>query len=152
MVHINELIDFTISCYIVHDNKVVLILHKQLNKWLPVGGHIELDEDPEQALIREVKEETGLDIKVYGMKPDIISKDVKFLYCPVYLDIHKINDSHRHVGMVYFATSASSSLNLAEDEHNEIRWFSKKELNDPKFNIKPDVKYYAEKALEKLRK
>ncbi len=89
---------------------------------------------------------------MYGTKPDIISEGVKFLYCPVYLDIHKISDTHCHIGLVYFATSDSDKLILAKDEHNQIRWFSKKELDDPKFNIKTDVKYYAEKALEKLGK
>jgi 8-oxo-dGTP pyrophosphatase MutT (NUDIX family) len=152
MAHIHELIDFTVECYIVHENKVILIHHKQLNKWLPVGGHIELNEDPEEALIREVKEETGLDIKVYGTKPSLISEGIKFLYCPLYLDIHKINDTHRHVGMVYFATSDTDKLTLEADEHNEIRWFSKSDLENPKFKIQTDVKYYSQKALEKLGK
>ena len=50
MAHINELIDFTIAVYIVHDDKVLLIHHKQLLKWLPIGGHIELHEDPQKTL------------------------------------------------------------------------------------------------------
>ena len=65
MPHIHELIDFTVGVYIVHDSKVLLVHHKKFDKWLSVGGHIELHEDPEEALFREVKEETGLEIKLW---------------------------------------------------------------------------------------
>ncbi len=57
MAHTHELIDFIINIYIIYKGKVLLIYHKKLDKWLPIGGHIELDEDPEEALFREVKEE-----------------------------------------------------------------------------------------------
>jgi len=60
MAHINEKIDFTVEAFVVHNQRVLLIFHKKLQRWLPLGGHIELDEDPEQALFREVKEESGL--------------------------------------------------------------------------------------------
>ena len=66
MPHIHELIDFVVDIYIVYKDKVLLIHHKELKKWLPIGGHIELDEDPEEALFREVKEECGLEIEVLG--------------------------------------------------------------------------------------
>ena len=47
MPHIHEKIDFTVSLFIVQDGKVLVIHHKKLGQWLPIGGHIELDEDPE---------------------------------------------------------------------------------------------------------
>lgn len=40
-------------------------------KWELVGGKIEWQESPEQALIREVKEETGLDIEIVRLLPKI---------------------------------------------------------------------------------
>lgn len=56
----------TTLCYIEKDNKY-LMLHRvkkenDLNKdkWIGVGGHFELGESPEECLLREVKEETGL--------------------------------------------------------------------------------------------
>ena len=57
MPHIHDLIDFIVDAYIVHNNSVLLILHKKLKIWLPIGGHIELNEDPDEALMREIKEE-----------------------------------------------------------------------------------------------
>src|SRR5437870_13414328 len=55
MAHIHEKIDFTVAIFVVHDGKVLLVHHRRLDKWLPLGGHIELDEDPENAALREAK-------------------------------------------------------------------------------------------------
>lgn len=148
MAHIHELIDFTIEVFIVYKDKVLLIHHKALDRWLPVGGHIELDEDPEQALFREIEEETGLtDIKVLGSKLDLERDGFKSLFAPVYLDIHRINETHRHIGMVYFVVSDKEQVRLEKDEHKDIRWFGKKDLVDPKYDLLPDVIFYARKAL-----
>jgi len=147
MPHIHELIDFVANVYIVYKDKVLLIHHKKLNKWLPIGGHIELDEDPEQALSREVKEECGLEIEILAEKPSIHSEGTKFLYPPKFLDIHKISETHKHIALSYFAKTNSDKAILNEEEHNEIRWFNKEELDDPKFKIEPAIKFYAKKAL-----
>ena len=52
----------TATVYIVNDGKVLLHKHKKYNTWFPVGGHLEPDELPHEAAIREAKEETGIDI------------------------------------------------------------------------------------------
>ncbi len=150
MAHINDLIDFTISAFIVHEDKVLLVHHKKLNTWLPVGGHIELDEDPEQALHREIKEECGLVVQVCGQHEDIDSSHIKSLIPPMFLDIHKISDTHRHVGMIYFATSKTDKVKLAEQEHNDIRWFTKEDLEADKNDLLDNVVFYGKKALEHL--
>ena len=69
MAHIHEKIDFTVAIFVVHDGKVLLIHHRRLDKWLPLGGHIELDEDPEIAALREAKEESGLEVELIGERP-----------------------------------------------------------------------------------
>ncbi len=147
MAHINELIDYTVEVFIVYDKKILLVYHKALQKWLPVGGHIELDEDPEEALFRETKEETGLDIEILSNKLDLRTDSFKSLFTPLYLDIHRINDTHRHVGMVYFARSLTDKVSLEKEEHEQVRWFSQKDLSNPKYSILEDVKVYAKKAL-----
>ena len=150
MPHIHEKIDFTVDVFIVYENKVLLIFHRKHNRWLQIGGHIELNEDPDETLFREVKEECGLDIEIIGGKqPNFEIKGTKFLYAPVFMNIHDINETHKHIGLVYFAKAKSNKLVLSEREHSDIRWFGKEDLDKPEFNLDEAVKFYAKEALSK---
>lgn len=149
MAHLHEKIDFTVTAFIVHQNKVLLILHKKLGLWLPVGGHIELDEDPEEALLREVKEECGLDVKIFGSKPEIMTDRTKFLYTPAFLDIHKISDSHQHIGLQYFCTTESDEFTINHDELDDARWFSLDEI-EASPDLIPEIKFYATEAIQRI--
>ncbi|OGZ62790.1 MAG: hypothetical protein A2639_00390 [Candidatus Staskawiczbacteria bacterium RIFCSPHIGHO2_01_FULL_34_27] len=152
MAHIHEKIDFTVDVFIIYDKKVLLIFHKKHNMWLQIGGHIELNEDSDEALFREVKEECGLDIEIIGEKqPKFEMKGTKFLYAPAFMNIHDINETHKHIGLIYFAKAKSDKFILSEREHNDIRWFSKEDLDRPEFNLNDDVKFYANEALKNNR-
>ena len=100
MPHIHELIDFTVAIFVVKDRRVLLILHRKLNKWLPLGGHIELDEDPEMAALREAREESGFEVELLGERPPTTEPGTRALIAPRFLDIHKITDTHQHIGMI----------------------------------------------------
>lgn len=147
MAHIHELIDLTVTAYICYQNTVLLISHRGLGIWLPIGGHVELAEDPEEALTREIKEESGLSVMIMGSKPDIVQEGMKILYSPTFLDIHAIKGHHRHIGMVYFATADTNANTLEEREHSASKWFTKPDLDDPAYNLLPAVRYYADYAL-----
>jgi len=41
MAHIHDRIDLTVAIFVVHADQVLLVHHRQLDKWLPLGGHIE---------------------------------------------------------------------------------------------------------------
>src|SRR5215204_2819786 len=101
--HIHELIDFTVAIFVVKDRKVLLILHRKLNKWLPLGGHIELDEDPEIAALREAREESGFEVELIGERPPTTGPGTRALIAPRFLDIHRIHPTHEHIGMIYLA-------------------------------------------------
>ena len=149
MPHIHELIDFTADCLIVFENKVLLIFHKKHQIWLQIGGHIELNEDPDQALFREVKEECGLDIEIIGEKqPTFEVVGTKFLYPPTFMNIHKVSDTHKHIGLFYIAKAKSGEFMHNKEEHDDIRWFSKEDLDNPEFKISESLKFYAQKALD----
>ncbi|MBS3077685.1 NUDIX domain-containing protein [Candidatus Pacearchaeota archaeon] len=63
--------DLVVTGFIFNEsNEILLIHHNKLNLWLPVGGHIEQNETPDEALLREIKEETNLDVEIVG-KTDI---------------------------------------------------------------------------------
>lgn len=45
------------------DGKVLVIKRTDDGRWVPPGGVLELDETPEQCVVREVQEETGIEVK-----------------------------------------------------------------------------------------
>jgi len=152
MAHIHEKIDFTVAIFIVHEGRVLLIHHRNLNKWLPVGGHIELDEDPEMAALREAKEESGFDIELIGERPPTSGNGTRALIAPRFLDIHYISATHEHIGMMYWARPKTGQLTLASAEHHDIRWCSSEELDALQPPMDQAVKWYCRKALEEMGK
>ena len=151
MPHIHEKVDFTVEVFIVNKNKVLLRMHDKHNIWLSVGGHIELDEDPIMAAIREVKEEGGLDINIVGEAPTFPEEDYTYLIAPKYVGKHKVNDTHEHVVFVYFAKSDTDAISDSILEHEkgaEIKWVTKEELEA--MDLRPNVRHLAKKALEEL--
>jgi 8-oxo-dGTP pyrophosphatase MutT (NUDIX family) len=153
MTHIHERIDFTVEAFIVFGGKVLLRKHDKYKRWLSIGGHIELDEDPVQAIIREVKEEVGLDVELFGSNdiPPFRSQIYKELLPPVSMNRHRINERHEHVTLVYYARSKTDKLRLSDTEVTEAcKWFSRKELDDPSFGIDESIRYSAIRALETI--
>lgn len=151
MPHIHEKIDFTVEVFIVYNNAVLLRKHDKYKLWLSVGGHIELDEDPNQAAIREVKEEVGLDIKIAGPRPKFNEDNYEELIPPRFLNRHRINESHEHVTMVYFAKTETDRIVQGNNETSEdLRWFTAEELDDPQYGVKESIRHYAKSALEEL--
>ena len=120
MAHIHEKIDFTVAIFVVHQGKVLLIHHRKLDKWLPLGGHIELDEDPEIAALREAKEESGLDVELVGERPPTTEQGTRALVAPRFLDIHRITDTHEHIGMIYWARPKNGRVTLSALEHHSV--------------------------------
>lgn len=150
MAHIHEKIDFTVAIFVVRDGKVLLIHHRKLDKWLPLGGHIELDEDPEQAALREAREESGFDVELIGERPPTTAPGTRALIAPRFLDIHRITDTHEHIGMIYWARPKQGALTLASEEHHDIRWCTTAELEILQPPMAAPVKWYCRKALEEI--
>ena len=150
MAHIHEKIDFTVAIFVVHEDKVLVIHHRNLNKWLPLGGHIELDEDPEIAALREAKEESGLDVELLGERPPTTGPGTRALIAPRFLDIHRITNTHEHIGMIYWARPRHGTVTLAPAEHHDIRWCSGPDLDQLQPQMDAAVKWYCRKALEEV--
>ncbi len=151
MPHIHEKIDFTVEVFIIYKNKVLLRMHDKHNIWLSVGGHIELDEDPIQAAIREVKEEVGLDIFIPPSKQIPEDENYKGLTTPKFLGIHNVGDTHKHIVFVYFATSKTDKIvdSINEHERSKTCWVTKEELE--KMDLVPNVRFYALEALKEFK-
>jgi ADP-ribose pyrophosphatase YjhB (NUDIX family) len=149
MGHIHELIDFIVNIYIINNDKILMIKHKSLGIWLPVGGHIEPNEDPEEALYREVKEECGLEIELVNKTYGISDDECKFLPVPNFLDIHNISDKHKHIAFEYVAIAKSNIVKFNKEEHDEIKWFSEEKID--KLELKNNVRFMAKEAFKIAR-
>ncbi|HEY1074144.1 MAG TPA: NUDIX domain-containing protein [Patescibacteria group bacterium] len=150
MPHIHDLIDWTVTAFIVHTDRVLLVHHTALQKWLPVGGHIELHEDPEQALLRIVQKEAGIEFDLLSPRSEVPVSGGRMLPTPNYMDIHAISDTHKHIALGYYARGLSDQVTLEKDAHSEIKWFTREELNDPKFDLLPNIRINCEEALDKV--
>ena len=159
MPHIHALYDFTVSGFIVFEGQVLLLHHKKLDTWLQPGGHIELNEDPEEALFREIEEETGLTrphLKVIepGERalPFQSNERHKRLPLPFDLNVHPFGDhpTHRHIDLSYLMQSDTGSINQNLAESNDLRWFTRKELEAHQSELLPDIYSRAIFALDSL--
>ena len=101
------------------DNKYLMLLRNKKkidinkNKWIGVGGKFEADESPEECLLREVKEETGLTLTEYKMRGIItfISDEWETEY-------------------MYLYTAGKFEGNIMECDEGELKWIPKDELFD----------------------
>jgi 8-oxo-dGTP pyrophosphatase MutT (NUDIX family) len=157
MPHIHDKIDFTVEAFIVYKNKVLLRMHDKAHIWMSVGGHVELHEDPVEALVREVKEEVGLDIHIEGVAYGPSSgtsenRHYRYLIPPRHLGRHPVSSTHEHLVLVYYATSDTDKVSNSLDEHEqaETRWVTMEELKN--MDLVPNVRFYAEEALKELGK
>jgi|SRR3989338_1204627 len=153
MPHIHEKIDFTAEAFIVYKNKVLLRMHDKLKVWMSVGGHIELDEDPVEAVIREAKEEVGLDIKVAGKVRPVENEIYNYreIIAPKHLGRHGFQGTdHEHIVFVYYATSDMDEIKDSHSDHERThaRWATLEDLAT--MELLPNVRFYATEALKEL--
>ena len=55
---------FTATGFVVHRDRLLLHWHPKVRAWLPPGGHVDDNEDPVQAVLREILEESGVEARV----------------------------------------------------------------------------------------
>ena len=149
MAHIHEKIDFTVEVFVVHSGKVLLRKHDKYGIWLSIGGHIKLDEDPNQAAVREVMEEVGLVIELYDTRSiRINTESFEELIPPISVNRHRISSNHEHVCLVYCAKSFTDEV-IPEKNTDIWKWCSYEEIKMLE-DIQENVVYYAERALDEV--
>ena len=148
-------IDFVTGYFPVFKNKVLLVHHKRLGMWACGGGHIELTEDPNESLLREVEEDFGWkpdEVEIVSVREEALDRPgFKSLFPPAYLNIHRVNaEGHRHVSLAYFLKVTTDMARLNDREHASMRWFSEEELDDPQYDLPPEICFYAKEAIRRL--
>ena len=137
---------FSSTTYVGSRKGILLHYHKKLMKWLPVGGHIDKDELPTHAAIREAKEETGLNIDLITPRKLTNFQNGSEIVNPFHTMIHKINDSHEHIDLVFFGKCTQTEFILGAGESPQLKWFSHYDLTHTS-SLHDDVKKFALEAL-----
>lgn len=108
-------------------NHQVLLLKNERNEWELPGGKLELDEEVETCVIREIKEETDLDAEIVSVLPPYIYKVLDII--PVLIlpfecstqsfDNMKISHEHKEIGI--FSIHDLDHINLPQGYRNTIK-------------------------------
>jgi 8-oxo-dGTP pyrophosphatase MutT (NUDIX family) len=120
----------TVSGFVVHDGRVALHWHRKIGKWLPAGGHIEQDEDPIEAVVREVREEFALEAEVMQVAPriDYGNAGPKQHEPPIAVLEYEPEPGHFHVDLVYFLRAVSGYPGVSHDSDNPVHWLDHADL------------------------
>jgi 8-oxo-dGTP pyrophosphatase MutT (NUDIX family) len=139
--------DFTVATFVVRSGSVLLLWHRKLQMWLPPGGHIEENELPDEAAVREVVEEAGIDVELVGERGVGVERPVQ-LVRPAGIQLETIRTGHEHVDLIYFARlsdpSRADAVGNAESE--AIGWFDRAAMRS--HGVTTEVMLWAERALQ----
>lgn len=130
---------FTASGVVVHDGHILLVNHRRIGAWVPPGGHVEGNELPEETVVREILEETGLEVEVISdIMPATASPDAFFLSRPLFVQaviaVEK-GEQFYHIDLAYLCRPKENGFGsgLPPLRHNpevkESRWIRLSEIN-----------------------
>lgn len=128
---------FCASAFVINpeNKKILLVKHKQWNRWLQPGGHMEDNETPEETAVREVFEETGIRIHLIGERFPREDDMIR----PLGIQCNRKDTGDIQFDIIY----AGVPNNLEEtpvmsDESTDIGWFTRQELE--RLSVFPDVR------------
>ena len=115
--------------------------------WLPPGGHVDQDELPDDAAVREVLEETGVHIRLVGEHQESRSpNEPTLLTRPEAIQLENIRPDHQHIDLIYFGVLANDAYSEVTEsaESEKAGWFQISELEQ--LGVHSEVRKWAESA------
>jgi 8-oxo-dGTP pyrophosphatase MutT (NUDIX family) len=97
---------------------------------MPPGGHIEPNEDPVEAVLREIHEETGIVAEVIPtvwVLPFDYPEQVPAPYTILVEDIPGAGEPHKHIDLIYFCRVVKDGNHERRDDPT-LRWVNEEEL------------------------
>ena len=138
--------DWAVATFVVWRGTVMLHRHAKLGLWLPCGGHVEPDELPDDAAVREVLEESGVRVRLIGAPP-VASRDPRALVPPRGVQLSRIADGHEHVDLIYLAVPEPGYAGALLDDPT-LGWYRPDDLS--KLPLSDEIRAWTALALEEL--
>ncbi|MEM4781320.1 MAG: NUDIX domain-containing protein [Halalkalicoccus sp.] len=119
---------FTATVYVVNDGATALHEHARLGIRIPPGGHVDRDELPHEAGLREVREETGLEATLVHERYEVGAPDGRVLPRPAHVMLYDIDvrpdgtAAHQHIDHVYYAGVGSREIDPGPGEEGADAW------------------------------
>jgi 8-oxo-dGTP pyrophosphatase MutT (NUDIX family) len=144
--------DFTVAVFVVHHDHVLLHPHRKLGTWLPPGGHIEPNELPDEAALREVEEEAGIAVELiggYGVEVDEPGAP-RQLVRPQGIQLEDISPGHQHIDLIYYARPAHTAPDELPSPIDDMQWLREDDLDA--IDLTNEVRTWALQALREFRR
>ncbi len=116
---------FTSTTFIVHQGRTLLHWHAKIQQWMPPGGHLDPNEDPVAGALREVREETGLNVELLSTSSSYKFDEPAQLLPPVTILVENVEDEsgpHHHIDFIYFARPQESEALRPIPETDSWTW------------------------------
>ncbi|MCY3886508.1 MAG: NUDIX domain-containing protein [Chloroflexi bacterium] len=118
---------FTVTAFVSAEGATLLHWHAKNRMWLPPGGHIEPDEDPLEAALRETMEETGIAVTVLPISEPFGFASPRQLPAPVTIMVESIPASasepaHEHLDLIYFTRPQSEGRPEMDETDPSDQW------------------------------
>jgi 8-oxo-dGTP pyrophosphatase MutT (NUDIX family) len=144
---------FTATVYVVNDGAAALHFHPKLGIHVPPGGHVDRDELPHEAGLRETREETGLEPTLLDDTDPVGAPAGQTLPRPREQLLYDIDGDggqvfHQHIDHVYFATVPSREIDPAPGEAgvDAWEWYDREDLHES--DIDDDTRALALRAID----
>ena len=122
---------FTCTGFVVDGDKTLLLWHQRLQMWVPPGGHLEADEDPLAAVLREIREETGLEAEVLSLGqlfPFSYPGQIAPPYTILLEDSSEPGKPHKHMDLIYFCRPTNNAA-LRPPQGAVVTWVDESALH-----------------------
>ncbi len=132
---------FSVAVYARQGQRVLVIAHKRLATWLPVGGELEPGETPLEAAHRELGEETGLTGIFSTLVGQLDGEPAGLLG----YEEHQAGSKGLHMNFVFVADVPEGAEVRPNDEFGEFRWVDGEALETLKSPL--NVRQFGHRAL-----